>query len=320
VAKQKLDLQESFSFMHEPLATDKIRPPFDPKSVFRMAAQGIYLGTSSWKYRGWEGMLYSKFTSEALFQRASLKQYCNSLPTVGVDFTYYTWPLAEMVSYLLESTPENFRLCPKVTKRITLYRFPDLPVYGKWVGKLNPDFLQRTLFEENFLLPLKALKSRLGVILFDIPQLPFEKVPDLIRFFRALPPDLSFAVEFREPMENEESIRRALIRGGVNIAFTVSFGLISLERQQEIWREEGGEANKDPIVVLGLLNPSLASEEANLRYQPFNCLKEPLGKVRGQIIEFKNCAMNQERKAYILIHNKLEGCAPITLGALVDSF
>lgn len=320
MAKQKTDLQESFAFMHEPLAVEKIRPPFDPKSVFRLAARGLFLGTSSWKYRGWEGMLYSPFSSEALFQRSSLKQYCNSLPTVGVDFTYYTWPLAEMVSYLMESTPENFRLCPKVTKRITLYQFPDLPVYGKWAGKLNPDFLQRSLFEENFLLPLKPLKSRLGVVIFDIPNLPPEKVPDLIAFFQTLPTDMSFAVEFREPMNQEDQVRRALIQGGVNLAFTVSSGLNSLERQIEIWKDEGGEGQKTAIVVLGLLNPSLTSEEANLRYHPFDCLKEPLHSVRQQMVELGNYAMNQERKAYILIQNKLEGSAPITIGALVNGF
>ena len=124
---QKTNLQESFAFMHAPKGR-KVTPPFEPIEAFRLAAQGTYLGTSSWKYRGWEGTIYQGgYSSEAQFQRQSLREYTALLPCVGVDFTYYSWPMADMMAYLVESTPENFKLCPKVTKRITLSSFPDLP-------------------------------------------------------------------------------------------------------------------------------------------------------------------------------------------------
>src|SRR3989344_847993 len=104
------DSQESFSFMQAPRTGSAPRPPFDPKELFRLAAQGLFIGTSSWKYRGWEGLLYHQggYASEAQFQRASLRDYTSYLPCVGVDFTYYAWPMTDMMAYLVDSTPENF--------------------------------------------------------------------------------------------------------------------------------------------------------------------------------------------------------------------
>ena len=47
-----------------------------------LAAQGVYIGTSSWKYRGWCGMLYDPARyeyrgrfAEARFKRDCLREY-----------------------------------------------------------------------------------------------------------------------------------------------------------------------------------------------------------------------------------------------------
>ncbi|MGZ3653517.1 MAG: DUF72 domain-containing protein, partial [Bdellovibrionota bacterium] len=160
-------LQESFDFVNAPKG-GRVQPPFAALEASRLAAQGIYFGTSSWKYRGWEGLIYQGgYASEAQFQRQSLREYTALLPCVGVDFTYFAWPIDDMMAYLVESTPENFRLIPKVTKRITMSQFPNLPAYGKWAGQPNPEFLDARLFEEKFLAPLKRLEGRVGLVQFE---------------------------------------------------------------------------------------------------------------------------------------------------------
>ena len=61
-------------------------------AVQSLAADGIYLGVSSWKYRGWAGLIYDeqryhyrgKF-AEARFERDCLAEYAALFKTVCVD-------------------------------------------------------------------------------------------------------------------------------------------------------------------------------------------------------------------------------------------
>jgi uncharacterized protein YecE (DUF72 family) len=269
LGKKGPDLQESFSFMHERAGKKILQPPFDPVELFRLSAQGIYLGTSSWKYRGWEGMIYQGgYSSEAQFQRTSLREYTGLFPTVGVDFTYYAWPMADMMAYLVESTPENFRLCPKVTKRITLSSFPDLPAYGKWAGKPNPDYLSADLFREMFLKPVERLTGRLGPILFEFSGPHAEELPALEKFFSSIPREHAYAVELRNPeLVNPEFY--ALLRSlGVSPVFSLWTRMPSLLEQWLACQKGGGLAPGLPLVALGVVKGGRSYEEAVSLFQP----------------------------------------------------
>src|SRR5437773_496131 len=67
-----------------------------------LAAQRIYLGTSSWKYPGWLGQVYQpgnyqvrgKF-SQRKFDQNCLSEYTRVFPTVGGDFSFYQFPTEE---------------------------------------------------------------------------------------------------------------------------------------------------------------------------------------------------------------------------------
>jgi hypothetical protein len=57
-----------------------------------LAAQGVYVGTSSWKYQGWCGMLYDRAPyewrgkfAESRFKRECLAEYAEVFKTVCVD-------------------------------------------------------------------------------------------------------------------------------------------------------------------------------------------------------------------------------------------
>ena len=57
-----------------------------------LAAQGVYIGTSSWKYPGWCGMIYDRARyeyrgkfAEIRFKLDSLAEYAEVFKTVCVD-------------------------------------------------------------------------------------------------------------------------------------------------------------------------------------------------------------------------------------------
>ena len=64
-----------------------------------LAAQGVFIGTSSWKYPGWFGMLYNRDRYEyrgkfaqTRFNRDCLTEYAEVFKTVCVDAAYYNFP------------------------------------------------------------------------------------------------------------------------------------------------------------------------------------------------------------------------------------
>lgn len=302
------NLQESFAFMNAPKGKE-IQPPFDSKEIFRLAAQGIYLGTNSWKYRGWEGMIYQGgYSSEAQFQRVSLREYANSFPTVGVDFTYFAWPTVDMLGFLAESTPENFKLCVKATKRATWKNFPNIPVYGKWAGKANPEFLNIDHFKDLFLKPLQIIENRLAHLVFDFPELSEEDFPALAHFFKEIP--FACAVEFRDPSLVNAKFYEFLQELNLSPILNLSEGMPSFEAQASL-------LSSDLPLVIKANVVGRTEEEANRLFQPFKEFKEPQLELQEHIGKFLNTCMEQKRKAFVLVSNRFEGSAPHSIGAIL---
>ena len=57
-----------------------------------LAAQGVFIGTSSWKYQGWVGQIYNRARYEyrgkfaqTRFNRECLAEYAEVFKTVSVD-------------------------------------------------------------------------------------------------------------------------------------------------------------------------------------------------------------------------------------------
>src|SRR6266567_920584 len=108
--------------------------PFDrekmKRAAFELASQGIFLGTSSWKYPGWRGQLYddSRYVWRGRFSTARLEKYCLTeyaqvFKTVCVDAAYYKFPDNVYLQQLSSQVPPDFQFAFKVTDQITVRRF-----------------------------------------------------------------------------------------------------------------------------------------------------------------------------------------------------
>lgn len=99
-----------------------------------LAARGVFIGTSSWKYQGWLGQLYSPARYEyrgkvakSRFERDCLAEYAEVFKTVCVDAAYYDFPRPDNLQKLADAVPNDFRFGFKVTDALTLKKFPNLP-------------------------------------------------------------------------------------------------------------------------------------------------------------------------------------------------
>ncbi|HMO66300.1 MAG TPA: DUF72 domain-containing protein, partial [Verrucomicrobiota bacterium] len=136
-----------------------------------LAAQGVFLGTSSWKYEGWLGQLYTPEryqyrgkVAKTRFERDCLAEYAEEFKTVCVDAAYYDFPRREYLQGLADQVPDDFRFGFKVTDAITIRKFPNLPRFGAKAGHPNPDFLNADLFAAAFLKPCEDIRRKVGVL------------------------------------------------------------------------------------------------------------------------------------------------------------
>jgi uncharacterized protein YecE (DUF72 family) len=145
-----------------------------------MQSAHYYLGCPIWAFRGWVGSLYRAGS------RADdwLSQYASVFGAVEGNGTFYGLPDTATVERWRASTPERFRFCFKLPKRITHERM----LRG----------CERELAE--FLRRLEPLGARLGPFMIQLPaQLGPADLPALDGFLRGLPAALRFAVELRHP-------------------------------------------------------------------------------------------------------------------------
>ena len=181
------------------------------KAVEHLAINGIFIGTSSWKYRGWTGLLYDeqrycyrgKF-AESRFERDCLVEYAEVFKTVCVDAAYYQFPSEKYLTGLVSKVPADFRFGFKVTDDITLKRFTNLPRFGIKAGKPNENFLNAELFINAFLKPCEPVRNNVGLLMFEFSRFystDYEHgrdfVADLDVFFSKLPKVWNYGVEIR---------------------------------------------------------------------------------------------------------------------------
>lgn len=74
-----------------------------------------------------------------------------------------------------------------------------------------------------------------------------------------------------------------------------------------------------PFVVLRLLTPlGMSYEAAVKRAEPYNRIVQELPEMRTDTITLVKQAVAEQRQAYVLVNNRSEGSAPLTVQALVD--
>jgi hypothetical protein len=74
-----------------------------------------------------------------------------------------------------------------------------------------------------------------------------------------------------------------------------------------------------PFTVLRLLTPlGMTYEAAKKRSAPYTKIVEELPEMRRETVELVQKAVAEKRRSYVLVNNRSEGNAPLTVQALVD--
>lgn len=310
-----------------------------PRDQFRqqiaeLAGQGIYVGTSSWKYEGWLGLIYSperylRYFKEGppkilkgRFEKTCLTEYAQTFKTVCLDAGFYQFPKPQMLEGYFAQLPSDFRLSIKVTEDVTILRFPNLPRYGTRAGQNNPHFLDADLFVSSFLAPLAPYRDRVGTLIFEFSHFHpgdwergREFVAHLDAFLDKLPKGWDYSVEIR----NESLLHPRYFE--VLKLHNVAHTLNSWSRMPPVAEQMRmiGSETADFVTARFLLKPGKSYEQAVKAFEPYTEIKEPNAEARMALAKLLGkAAMGRTRKRYIYVNNRLEGCAPWTIVAALE--
>jgi uncharacterized protein YecE (DUF72 family) len=293
-----------------------------------LASRNILVGTSSWKYEGWLGQIYSpeRYTtrgkfSQKRFQAECLGEYAANFPIVCGDFSFYQFPSEEYWRRLFSSAPHSLKYALKVPEEITVRVFPAHARYSARAGQPNPTFLNTLLFRSAFLDVLEPYREQVAVLIFEFGTFGkqiyanvHEFVAQLDPFLGSLPTNFRYAVEVRNQEFLVAEYFTCLRNHGVAHVLN-SWTRMPDMTEQMLFPEV---FTADFTVSRALLRKGRPYEEAVAKFAPYQQVLEPNHEVRQALRNLIARARDRAEPSYIFINNRLEGNAPQTIEAILD--
>jgi uncharacterized protein YecE (DUF72 family) len=288
-------------------------------SMARALPSELRLGTSSWTFSGWAGLVYAAFHAPSQLARHGLAAYSRHplLRTVGVDSTYYGPVDASVLAQHAACVPADFRFVVKAHEACTLARFPGHVRYGAQRDQDNPLFLDPAYARDAVVAPfVEGLGARAGVLLFQLAPQSVARMGGSARFAERLHAFLSglprgplYAVEVRNPALLTRGYAEALAAAGACHCINA---IGSMPEPVTQWRATGG-AQAPALVVRWMLARHLRYEAARERYAPFDRVVDPDPHTCQSIAALVRRACSQGLPAYVVVNNKAEGSAPLSV-------
>jgi len=292
-----------------------------------LASQNIFIGTSSWKYEGWIGQIYSRARyvargrfSQKRFQDECLSEYAATFPVVCGDFSFYQFPSESYWSKLFGSAPAALKYAFKVPEDVTVKAFPRHPRYGGRAGEANPSFLDALLFQDAFLDLLLPYRDQIAVLIFEFGTFPkqtyanvSEFLQELDPFLAALPPVFKYAVEIRNPEFLGPEYFACLRQRRVAHVFNAWTRMPEIGRQMKLPEIY----TADFTVARALLRRERTYEAAVAKFTPYSEIKDPNPETRDALKLLIGRARERHEPSYIFVNNRLEGNAPATIEAII---
>lgn len=304
-------------FRPEPLEAMPVAP-----EVTALAARlppSLRLGTMSWTFPGWIGVLYAPQVKEKQLVVSGLGAYVKHplLRTVEIDRSYYEPLPVSLYAQYAAQVPDGFRFVVKAHEDCTVTRYPPHARYGAKAGTANPRLLDVAYATEAVVRPcVEGLKEKLGPVVFQFS--PFEvKSPKrfaekLHGFLSRLPKGPLYAVELR----NEELLTReygeALADAGAIHCHNIWGTMPGVLAQ----RDRLPPATRRVMLARWLGRPGDSYEAAKARYEPFSKLVDEDLPRRAELAQLIRAALDEGAEVYTVANNKAEGSSPESLTRL----
>lgn len=289
---------------------------------------GVHLGTSSWSFPGWAGIVYDQSASESMLARRGLPAYARHplLRAAGIDRTYYAPVTTETLRAYADVVPDAFRFLIKAHERCVLPTNSGFGQRHQHDDSPNPLFLDPAYAREAMIAPIVAgLGEKAGPLVFQFPPLDLEQVggPEVFlarlhQFLGALPREVLTAVELRNASLLTPTLFSMMAETGTALCLNVHPTMPSIAEQWRMLRN--ATPAPGPLVVRWMLHGRLGYQQARDRYKPFDQIVDPDKESRDAIAAMMIETVAARQRVYVIANNKAEGSAPLTIFRLAERF
>ena len=277
----------------------------------------LHIGTCSWKYDSWRGLIYPE-NKEVNF----LKEYSGHYQTVEVDQWFWSLfgedtavlPKPSVVRDYAASIPDGFIFSIKVPNSITLTHH-----YSKSKNdplRPNPCFLSVPLMER-FLATLEPIRDHLGPLVFQFEYLNKKKMSSLGEFInrlggfaRRLPEGYQYFVETRNPNYLKRPYFDFLSSSHLHHVFLHGYYMPPIFEIYQRFKQQVREKT-----VIRLLGP----DRQNIEKQTDNTwdtIVAPRDKDIDQLKTMLNDLADRKVETFLYVNNHFEGSAPRTISRI----
>lgn len=312
----------------------RVRPqPPTPETIELAAAlpRLAHLGTSSWTFPGWKGLVWDGDYSDAQLSKHGLAAYAQHplFRCVSLDRAFYRPLSAQQYAGYAAQVGDNFRFSVKAPALVT-----DATVRSEsgFATQPNPAFLNPELALQEFVQPtVKGLGPKLGALVFQISPLPLALLADmpallqrLAKMLHGLPslealrqeaPNAVVAVEVRDPQWLTPEFAAVLRAVGATYCLGLHAKMPPIEGQLPMLRALW----PGPLVCrwnLHRMHGAYGYKDAIKLYLPFDRLVDEDLDTRSQLARVINASTKAGHPVYATLNNKAEGSAPLSVAAL----
>lgn len=279
----------------------------------------IRIGTCSWKYDSWKGLVYNEDTGKDY-----LPEYASHFDTVEIDQWFWSLfaedkvilPQPNVVKSYFDAVPEDFKFTIKIPNSITLTHF-----YQKDKAKPlqpNPYFLSIQLFNK-FLESIEPMRSKIGMLMFQFEYLNKQKMKSQIEFLQKfsdfnqqIATSLPLAIEIRNPYYLNTRYFDFLDQNNLSPVLLQGYYMPPIF---DTFLKHANQINNS--VVIRLHGPD-RSEIEKKSGRNWSEILDPKDDEISRITKIIKDMDNKNLDVYVNVNNHYEGSAPRTIQKIKD--
>ena len=285
----------------------------------------LRIGTCSWKYDSWKGLIYEAEKDYKPFDY--LIDYAKHYNTVEIDQWFWSLfpsgaklPNIETVKIYSDSVPDDFLFTVKVPNSITLthHYAKQSSRYKNIANQPNPHFLNMDLLKR-FLETLQAMENKLGPVMFQFEYLNRQKMPSLkvfieklSEFFEQAPKEFEYAVEIRNPNYLNQVFYSFLRDMSISPILLEGYYMPPISKVTEEF-----DISSDKPLIIRLMGPDRQKIE-KLTGEKWDRIVAPKDESLGSVAQIVEQNIGLKRKVFVNVNNHYEGCAVLTIEKLLN--
>jgi uncharacterized protein YecE (DUF72 family) len=284
----------------------------------------LRIGTCSWKYADWKGLIYDP--AKSYKPGDYLPDYAAHYNTVEIDQWFWSLfaaavklPDPQTAQTYTDSVPDDFLFTVKAPNALTLtHHYARQPTRTKaCAGKPNEHFLSIDLLNK-FLDALRPMHQKLGPVMFQFEYLNKQKMPSLSAFLDRLAPLLAaapkqfeYALEIRNPNYLKPEYFAFLKEHNLDPVLIDGYYMPPIRQIADTFDLSAGRT-----LIIRLMGPDRQKIEQKTGNK-WDTIVAPADARLADLAEILKDRVQHKKPVIVNVNNHYEGCAPITIDRLI---